>query len=200
MNRLISASLIAFLAVFPLFAASVTAEGNREEFIKHFKEGRSCVGYKASKKMFFFMDMNVIGINCDIDLARQTDSDGEKIRVEIPVEKFDSGIGIRDDYVADLLGGSGKMPIVFETFIGTSHIPSELTGTLFIRNESYPVVLNLENLERQDGESVFFILESTYENFDIKVRRVGPGGFIVSPKEKLTLFGIARMEDIIEVK
>ncbi|MBE7411537.1 MAG: hypothetical protein L6Q54_08760 [Leptospiraceae bacterium] len=144
-----------------------------------------CVAYKTTKGMFFLSEVEVVGINCSVQLKRSDAS----IQVIIPVEKFDSSNSKRDSEVALILGGSKKTPLRFEFVIPKNSkqdtIPAAISGKLFIKDNPNDITLNLSQVQ----DKIRFSVQTKFSTLGVKVESVGPGGVIAKPRDELTLYG-----------
>ena len=155
------------------------------EVYDEMSSAKICVAYKTTKGMLYVSKVDVIGINCDVRIEKQT----RKIRVLIPVEKFDSGHFKRDSEVAFLLGGSEKTPLEFELNLlkdpSPSSVPEKVTGRLWINKSPKDVTLQLS----KTSDAIRFVVPTKFSELGVRVDPVGPGGLIAKPQDELVLYG-----------
>ena len=140
-----------------------------------------CVAYKTTKGMFYVSEVEVVGMNCNVQFQKSNTS----IQVIIPVENFDSSNSKRDSEVALILGGSKKMPLRFELLIPKNSKQETISGKLFIKDSPKDITLNLF----QEQNKIRFSVQTKFSTLGITVESVGPGGLIAKPKDELTLYG-----------
>lgn len=68
-----------------------------------FQPGDHCVGYKGSKKMFLFADVEVIGKSCDVIARVETKPNQVRFEVYTPIASFNSDNSLRDESVQEIL-------------------------------------------------------------------------------------------------
>ena len=99
--------------------------------------------------------------------------------MSIPHAKFQSGEPERDEVVSTLLGGTAFPNVRFVSeplsesqwsLLKTSNL-TKLAGRLFIRNNGFPVSINLLH----EGPYTFGEIKSSMSSFNVKVPKVGGG-------------------------
>lgn len=158
------------------------------------KSDTPCVAYQTTKGMFYVSNVDVVGINCSVTLAKTNNN----IQVTIPVAKFDSGNSKRDSEVAVIIGGANLAALRFEAMLPVNlkknEIPPTINGKLFIKGKENIVTLNLS----QSSSSIRFKVITKFSTLGVKVNPVGPGGLIAEPQDDLILYGQIPMSLIFE--
>ncbi|MDH5543531.1 MAG: YceI family protein [Nitrospinota bacterium] len=194
-------TILAAVAVLLPFSVSDAAEK------EIFESGDHCVAYKAGKKMFFSMNVEVIGKNCSADAALEWSANSKSavIKVVIPVDKFDSkSIGPRDEHVAEILGGKGLTPMIFtsasidrETFEALAKDgKTDIQGTLKIDGKDKDVTFSVWVTGSGNGKVVQASLSTSFTTLNVVVPPAGPGGMMANPDDALELHAHLLLERI----
>jgi polyisoprenoid-binding protein YceI len=174
-----------------LFATAALAEDD-----PIFEAGDHCVAYRTTKDIFFALDAEIIGRNCEVT-ASLVPSEGEagpSIVVEVPIERFKSRNFMRDRSVSDLLGAKTQPDLRFTSSpidaeaireeVATGHLT--VSGVLTIGGKDFPLEFPLEIAEHEGKHFVAGRLPTTFAAFEIEVPTVA-GGLIARPHESLEL-------------
>lgn len=109
-----------------------------------------CVAWQADKLFLLVSDERPVGINCRASILVNNEKSGVHVRVQIPLEDFDSGEPDRDAIVRELLSNQGKSSLSFKTETlpllewkkRMGHPKGTLKGFLVLRGEEHEVLLN----------------------------------------------------------
>lgn len=191
-------SMIALISL-PLAAIEAAEPDQLATLVSSLNSEKDCVGYKTTKGMFLVTSVDVIGTTCEFAMTFQPSVKGNlKIRVEVPVDRFDSGNGKRDREVANILGGEQKAPMVFEAEVPSdfrNYLTTEQTikGTFKVLGEEHQLALTMT--VRRDGasEKLLFQAKTAFSALKLKVPNVGPFGMVASPRDEVLLFGQIKM-------
>ena len=110
-----------------------------------FQQGDHCLAYQTEETILMFIDSVVIGKTCEV--SARVDREGENTRfvVNFPISSLDSGIGMRDEDVREILSVESQPEIRFVSdFFTGEQISSALTqgttklaGVLEVAEKSY---------------------------------------------------------------
>ena len=187
-----------------LFALLTTAifltspTGNAMAETEIFEPGENCVAYKTGKKMFFAVDVEVIGKNCSATFNIDTTSSPSTaiIKAVIPVDKFDSkSIGPRDEHVAEILGGKSLTAMSFTSKPTDRGLlenlankgESEIEGVLTINGKDNNVTFTAWTDENDGVKFVRAKLVTSFSELGVVVPPAGPGGMMANPGDYLEL-------------
>jgi len=205
---MIRKQLLTILAAVALLLPFSVSDAAEKEI---FESGDHCVAYKAGKKMFFSMNVEVIGKNCSADakLEWSADSKNAVIKVVIPVDKFNSNsIGPRDEHVAEILGGKGLAPMIFtsaalnrETLVALAKDgKTDIQGTLNIDGKDKGVTFVVSVTGTGNGKVVEASLSTSFTALNVVVPPAGPGGMMANPDDALELHAHLLFEKIAGIE
>jgi polyisoprenoid-binding protein YceI len=167
--------------------------------------GGHCVAYRAPKRAFF-RETLVVGRSCDVEARIEWETEGTMavLVVEVPAASFRSGSGRRDRDVARLLGHPQHPLLRFRSdpvaveWLRRRSTPGDgrLAGMLEIAGEAHPVVFELATTRENDHLRIDAYLPTRFDELDLRVPRVGPGGIIADPGETLELFARLRLDRV----
>jgi hypothetical protein len=154
---------------------------------------KACVSYETNKKMFKLNNVIVLGKTCNVKIDILT-LQGENLpfRVKILSKDFDSGNGIRDKEVVEILGEQ----LVFDLAIPEKLWKDRLTlkefnlkGKLTLKTGTFPVEFSV--VGKQKNGELSNVLAGTYKgkftSFGMEPPSVGPGGFVSDVSDDLIL-------------
>ena len=192
MNRIMRASFLGMLMV----GVSGISFGATPEDVE---TASQCVAYRTEKTMFFLFDVGVTGWNCSVDTQVFKDSNRELwwLEISIPVEGFDSGSGLRDEHVAEILGGRERKALILRS----SPVPSKwyqailegeartMAGELIFHDHSQQVRVLVWREKDNAIMRIHTRLTATFSGLGLHVPSVGPGGMIADLEDQLELLG-----------
>ena len=159
-----------------------------------FQQGDHCLAYQTEETILMFIDSVVIGKTCEI--SARIDREGENTRfvVSFPIHSLDTGIGMRDEDVMEILSVESQPEIRFVSdFLSWEQISSALTqvstklaGALEVAGKSYKVLFPLK-LSKQSGKwLVTGKLVTSFTDFGLELPAV-LGGFVADTRDYLEL-------------
>ena len=159
-----------------------------------FQQEDHCLAYKTEETILMFIDSVVIGKTCEI--SARIDREGENTRfvVSFPIHSLDTGIGMRDEDVMEILSVESQPDIRFvSAFIPLEQMSTALTqgtaqlaGVLEVAGKSYKVLFPLK-LSKQSGEwLVTGKLVTSFTEFGLELPSV-LGGVVADTRDYLEL-------------
>ena len=159
-----------------------------------FQQGDHCLAYQTEETILMFIDSVVIGKTCEI--SARIDREGENTRfvVSFPIHSLDTGIGMRDEDVMEILSVESQPDIRFvSAFIPLEQMSTALTqgtaqlaGVLEVAGKSYKVLFPLK-LSKQSGEwLVTGKLVTSFTEFGLELPSV-LGGVVADTRDYLEL-------------
>ncbi|MBX9766494.1 MAG: YceI family protein [Bdellovibrionales bacterium] len=158
-------------------------------------EQTHCVQYHAWKTLFLFKKEEIFGTNCAIQSEIQKTEAGPVLKLEIPIEQFQSGNSSRDEDVKSILKYAEHPVMRFESEIlnlpelkasVNSGSAVDIPGKLRIGGVQFPVGFQVR-LSRQDGRILLRgTMTTTFTHFKIPPPQV-LGGVVSSAEDRLEL-------------
>ncbi len=190
-------SIIAFI----ILASSLNALAAKVEF----PENRSCVAWKAKKKMWLVSTVEPIGINCDIK-AEISDPliNRHTITVTIPLDKFNSQEPERDKEVADRYLKSKIQPALeFKTpELNNADLQKimtgetkEIAGKLKIAGTSFDITFDLAVTSTEGGYNIGLSTRTAFSKLAVERPKIA-GGLMANTLDQLELSGVIKTQDI----
>ena len=124
-----------------------------------FKKGDHCLAYQTKETIFMFINSDVIGKTCEISSKVEIEEGNTKFVLSFPISSLDSGVGMRDDDVTEMLSNESTNDIRFiSNNITIEQVKSalikgntKLEGILEVAGNSYNVLFPL-NLSKSSGK------------------------------------------------
>ena len=124
-----------------------------------FQQDDHCLAYQTEETILMFIDSVVVGKTCEVSARVKREGDNTRFLVSFPIRSLDSGIGMRDEDVMEILSFESHPDIRFVSdFLPWEQISSALTngttklaGVLEVAGKSYKVLFPLK-LSKQSGE------------------------------------------------
>ena len=159
-----------------------------------FQQGDHCLAYQTEETILMFIDSVVIGKTCEI--SARIDREGENTRfvVSFPIHSLDTGIGMRDEDVMEILSVESQPDIRFvSAFIPLEQMSTALTqgtaqlaGVLEVAGKSFKVLFPLK-LSKQSGEWLLTgKLVTSFTEFGLELPSV-LGGVVADTRDYLEL-------------
>ena len=159
-----------------------------------FQQEDHCLAYQTEETILMFIDSVVIGKTCEV--SARVDREGENTRfvVNFPISSLDSGIGMRDEDVREILSVESQPEIRFVSdFLKREYVSTALTqgtaklaGVLEVAGKSYKVMFPLK-LSKQSGEwLVTGKLVTSFTEFGLELPAV-LGGIVADTRDYLEL-------------
>ena len=124
-----------------------------------FQQGDHCLAYQTEETILMFIDSVVIGKTCEVSARVDREGENTSFVVNFPISSLDSGIGMRDEDVREILSFESQPDIRFVSdFLTWQQIRSALTqgttklaGVLEVAGKSHKVLFPLI-LSKQSGK------------------------------------------------
>ena len=159
-----------------------------------FQQGDHCLAYQTEEKILLVFDLVVVGKTCEVSARVKREGDNTWFVVSFPIRSLDSGIGMRDEDVMEILSFESQPDIRFVSdFIPWQQISTALTqgttklaGVLEVAGKSYKVLFPLK-LSKQSGEwLVTGKLVTSFTEFGLELPAV-LGGVVADTRDYLEL-------------
>ena len=123
-----------------------------------FQQGDHCLAYQTEETILLFMDSVVVGKTCEISARVKREGENTRFVVSFPIRSLDSGVGMRDVDVTEILSVESHPDIRFVSdFLTGEQVSTALTqgstklaGMLEVAGKSYKVLVPLK-LSEQSG-------------------------------------------------
>ena len=147
---------ILLTAVFFVYFLGLSKHLEAEEI---FQQGDHCLAYQTEETILLVFDLVVVGKTCEISARVKREGENTRFVVSFPIRSLDSGIGMRDEDVNDILSVESQPDIRFVSdFLTRQQIRSALTqgttklaGVLEVAGKSHKVLFPLI-LSKQSGK------------------------------------------------
>ena len=124
-----------------------------------FQQGDHCLAYQTEETILLVFDLVVVGKTCEISARVKREGEHTRFVVSFPIRSLDSGIGMRDEDVSEILSVESQPDIRFVSdFLTWQQIRSALTqgttklaGVLEVAGKSHKVLFPLI-LSKQSGK------------------------------------------------
>ena len=124
-----------------------------------FQQGDHCLAYQTEETILLVFDLVVVGKTCEISARVKREGENTRFVVSFPIRSLDSGIGMRDEDVSEILSVESQPDIRFVSdFLTWQQIRSALTqgttklaGVLEVAGKSHKVLFPLK-LSKQSGK------------------------------------------------
>ena len=124
-----------------------------------FQQGDHCLAYQTEETILLVFDLVVVGKTCEISARVKREGENTRFVVSFPIRSLDSGIGMRDEDVSEILSVESQPDIRFVSdFLTRQQIRSALTqgttklaGVLEVAGKSHKVLFPLI-LSKQSGK------------------------------------------------
>ena len=124
-----------------------------------FQQGDHCLAYQTEETILLVFDLVVVGKTCEISARVKREGENTSFVVSFPIRSLDSGIGMRDEDVSEILSVESQPDIHFVSdFLTWQQIRSALTqgttklaGVLEVAGKSHKVLFPLK-LSKQSGK------------------------------------------------
>ena len=124
-----------------------------------FRQGDHCLAYQTEETILLFVDSVVVGKTCEISALVKREGESTRFVVSFPIRSLDSGVGMRDEDVTEILSVESHPDIRFVSdFLTGEQVDAALTqgttklsGVLEVAGKSYKVRFPLK-LSEQSGD------------------------------------------------
>ena len=168
-----------------------------------FQQGDHCLAYQTEETILLVFDLVVVGKTCEISARVKREGENTRFVVSFPIRSLDSGIGMRDEDVNDILSVESQPDIRFVSdFLTWQQIRSALTqgttklaGVLEVAGKSHKVLFPLK-LSKQSGKwLVTGKLVTSFTEFGLELPAV-LGGVVADTRDYLELLVHLRFEQV----
>ena len=199
-------TLVSFV-LFVYFLGLGTQHLEAEEI---FQQGDHCLAYQTEETILMVFDLVVVGKTCEISALVKREGESTRFVVSFPIRSLDSGIGMRDEDVSEILSVESQPDIRFVSeFLPWQQIRSALTqgttklaGVLEVAGKSHKVLFPLK-LSKQSGEwLVTGKLVTSFTEFGLELPAV-LGGVIADTRDYLELLihlRFDRVQGLVELQ
>ena len=159
-----------------------------------FQQGDHCLAYQTEETILLVFDLVVVGKTCEVSARVKREGDNTRFVVSFPIRSLDSGIGMRDEDVSEILSVESQPDIRFVSdFLTWQQIRSALTqgttklaGVLEVAGKSHKVLFPLI-LSKQSGKwLVTGKLVTSFTEFGLELPSV-LGGVVADTLDYLEL-------------
>ena len=141
--------------IFVYFLGLGTQHLDAEEI---FQQGDHCLSYQTEETILLFVDSVVVGKTCEISAHVAREGENTRFVVSFPIRSLDSGVGMRDEDVTEILSVESNPDIRFVSdFLTGEQVSAALTqgstklaGMLEVAGKSNKVLVPLK-LSEQSG-------------------------------------------------
>ena len=154
--------------------------GKHLEAEEIFQQGDHCLAYQTEETILLVFDLVVVGKTCEISARVKREGENTRFVVSFPIRSLDSGIGMRDEDVSEILSVESQPDIRFVSdFLTWQQIRSALTqgttklaGVLEVAGKSHKVLFPLI-LSKQSGKwLVTGKLVTSFSDFGLELQDV----------------------------
>ena len=168
-----------------------------------FQQGDHCLAYQTEETILLVFDLVVVGKTCEISARVKREGENTRFVVSFPIRSLDSGIGMRDEDVSEILSVESQPDIRFVSdFLTWQQIRSALTqgttklaGVLEVAGKSHKVLFPLI-LSKQSGKwLVTGKLVTSFTDFGLELQDV-VWGVVADYPDYLELLVHLRFEQV----
>ena len=187
-------------AVFFVYFLGLSKHLEAEEI---FQQGDHCLAYQTEETILLFVDSVVVGKTCEISARVKREGDNTRFVVSFPVRSLDSGIGMRDEDVTEILSVESHPDIRFVSDFLTgeqvnaafSQDTTKLAGVLEVGGKSYKVLFPLKLSEQSGSWLITGKLVTSFSEFGLELPAV-LGGVVADTRDYLELLVHLRLDRV----
>ena len=154
--------------------------GKHLEAEEIFQQGDHCLAYQTEETILLFFDLVVVGKTCEISARVKREGENTRFVVSFPIRSLDSGVGMRDDDVTEILSVESHPDIRFVSdFLTGEQVDAALTqgttklsGVLEVAGKSYKVQFPLKLSEQSGAWLVTGKLVTSFSEFGLELSAV----------------------------
>ena len=154
--------------------------GKHLEAEEIFQQGDHCLAYQTEETILLFFDLVVVGKTCEISARVKREGENTRFVVSFPIRSLDSGVGMRDDDVTEILSVESHPDIRFVSdFLTGEQVDAALTqgttklsGVLEVAGKSYKVRFPLKLSEQSGAWLVTGKLVTSFSEFGLELPAV----------------------------
>jgi polyisoprenoid-binding protein YceI len=145
-----------------------------------FQQGDHCLAYQTEETILLVFDLVVVGKTCEISARVKREGENTRFVVSFPIRSLDSGVGMRDDDVTEILSVESHPDIRFVSdFLTGEQVDAALTqgttklsGVLEVAGKSYKVRFPLKLSEQSGAWLVTGKLVTSFSEFGLELSAV----------------------------
>ena len=145
-----------------------------------FQQGDHCLAYQTEETILLFVDSVVVGKTCEISARVKREGENTRFVVSFPIRSLDSGVGMRDVDVTEILSVESHPDIRFVSdFLTGEQVDAALTqgttklsGVLEVAGKSYKVQFPLKLSEQSGAWLVTGKLVTSFSEFGLELSAV----------------------------
>jgi polyisoprenoid-binding protein YceI len=168
-----------------------------------FQQGDHCLAYKTEETILLFVDSVVVGKTCEISARVKREGENTRFVVSFPIRSLDSGVGIRDEDVTEILSVESHPDIRFVSDFLTgeqvnaafSQDTTKLAGVLEVAGKSYKVQFPLKLSEQSGVWMITGKLVTSFSEFGLELPAV-LGGVVADTRDYLELLVHLRLDRV----
>ena len=168
-----------------------------------FQQEDHCLAYQTEETILLFVDSVVVGKTCEISARVKREGENTRLVVSFPIRSLNSGIGMRDDDVKEILSVESHPDIRFVSdFLREEQVDTALTqgniklgGVLEVAGKSYKVRFPLKLSAQSGAWLVTGKLVTSFSEFGLKLPAV-LGGVVADTRDYLELLVHLRFDAV----
>ena len=187
-------------AVFFVYFLGLSKHLEAEEI---FQQGDHCLAYQTEETILLVFDLVVVGKTCEISTRVKREGGNTRFVVSFPIRSLDSGVGMRDEDVTEILSVESHPDIRFVSdFLTGEQVGTALTqgttklaGVLEVGGKPYKVLFPLKLSEQSGTSLVTGKLVTSLTEFGLELPAV-LGGVVADTRDYLELLVHLRFDRV----
>ena len=159
-----------------------------------FQQEDHCLAYQTEETILMFIDSVVIGKTCEVSARLDREGENTRFVVNFPISSLDSGIGMRDEDVSEILSVESQPEIRFvsdflpweQISLAFTNGTTKLAGVLEVAGKSYKVLFPLKLSKQSEEWLVTGKLVTSFTEFGLELPSV-LGGVVGDTRDYLEL-------------
>ena len=168
-----------------------------------FQQGDHCLAYQTEETILLFFDLVVVGKTCEISARVKREGENTRFVVSFPIRSLDSGVGMRDEDVTEILSVESHPNIRFVSdFLTGEQVDTaftqgttKLAGVLEVAGKSYKVLFPLKLSEQSRAWLITGKLVTSFSEFGLELPAV-LGGVVADTRDYLELLVHLRFDQV----
>ena len=168
-----------------------------------FQQGDHCLAYKTEETILLFVDSVVVGKTCETSARLESEGENTRFVVSFPIRSLDSGVGMRDEDVFEILSVESHPIIRFVSDFVTGEQVVEaliqgtttLSGVLEVGGKPYKVLFPLKLSEQSGSWLITGKLVTSFSEFGLELPAV-LGGVVADTRDYLELLVYLRLDRV----
>ncbi len=186
--------------IFVYFLGLGTQHLDAEEI---FQQGDHCLAYQTEETILLFVDSVVVGKTCKISARVKREGENTRFVLSFPIRSLDSGVGMRDEDVTEILSVESHPDIRFVSdFLTEEQVDTaftqgttKLAGVLEVAGKSYKVLFPLKLSEQSGAWLVTGKLVTSLSEFGLELPTM-LGGVVADTRDYLELLVHLRFDRV----